>query len=166
MNEIPNHPVYAKNVFEFITVAHDYVETLKKSDSMQVNVLMNYLSKVSPLLYIKGSLLEPVNVTDPDANERFFTEEEQLAGKDRCLCHLVMQIDRHFGRRLVGRKNSRCVVHSYGVGQRLLVRKIVHFEAGNEAVKVARISDRKVAEQHRSMLARLRKASAGLGTPW
>ncbi|MEZ5195237.1 MAG: DUF5063 domain-containing protein [Bacteroidales bacterium] len=76
MTEIPNHPVYHKNVIEMLTVANDFCLTMDKSGEMSKTALMNYLQKISPLLYIKGSLLPEIEVSNPDANERFLTEEK------------------------------------------------------------------------------------------
>lgn len=76
MNDIPNHPVYHKNVLEMLTVANDFCLTMAKADSMKKTALMNYLQKISPLLYIKGSLLPDIEVSDPEANEKFLTEEK------------------------------------------------------------------------------------------
>lgn len=74
--QIPDHPVFSKNVLEVITVAHDFCSTLKKSESIDKAKVIEYLTKVCPLLYLKGVLVPDVEVTDPDKNERFLTEEE------------------------------------------------------------------------------------------
>lgn len=76
MNNILNHPVYNKNVLEMITVANDFCMSLGKVDVMGKAALLSYLQKVGPLLYIKGSLLPDIEVSSPDANEKFFTEEK------------------------------------------------------------------------------------------
>jgi hypothetical protein len=74
MSEIPNHPVYSKNVFEIITVANDFCIFLAKIETYSKLEAIDYLQKVCPLLYIKGALLPDVEVLNPDANERFVTE--------------------------------------------------------------------------------------------
>jgi hypothetical protein len=76
MNDISEHPVYSKSVLEFITVANDFSMTMSRIESLKITWLTNYLQKILPLLYIKGSLLPSIEVTNPEANERFFTEEE------------------------------------------------------------------------------------------
>jgi hypothetical protein len=50
--------------------------TLRKVEYMQRDQLVDYLVRVFPLLYLKGTLLPTIEVTNPDRNERFFTEEE------------------------------------------------------------------------------------------
>ncbi len=76
MNDISEHPVYSKNVLEFITVANDYCLTLGKVEATKKKWLLNYLQKIIPLLYLKASLIPELEVQNPDANERFFTQEE------------------------------------------------------------------------------------------
>lgn len=76
MTEFPNHPVYSKNVLEMLTVANDYCLTLSNLESTSTADLIDYLQKVCPLLYLKCSLIPELEVQNPDANERIFTEEE------------------------------------------------------------------------------------------
>lgn len=76
MDQIPDHPVYSKNVLEMLTVSNDFIMTLKKVETIERKKLIEYLTKVSPLLYLKGALLPEVTVKSPDMNERFYTEEE------------------------------------------------------------------------------------------
>lgn len=76
MENIPDHPVFEKNVLEMITVTNDYCMTLKKVELMHRDQLVDYLIRVLSLLYLKGTLLPKIKVANPDRNERFFTEEE------------------------------------------------------------------------------------------
>ena len=76
MEQIPDHPVFARSVLEMITVANDYCMTLKKVETLSKRKLLDYVTKVSPLLYLKGALLPETPVNQPDMNERFYTEEE------------------------------------------------------------------------------------------
>lgn len=76
MSEIPDLPVYSKHVLELITVANDYCMTMVKASESKKSALINYLLKVAPLLYLKTSLIPEVTVENPEANERFMTEEE------------------------------------------------------------------------------------------
>lgn len=79
MAKIPDHPVYSKNVLEFITVAHDYCLTMSKPEKLKRDNLVDYLRKVLPLLYIKADLLPETEVANPGANQRFVTEEDWQA---------------------------------------------------------------------------------------
>ncbi|RLD62518.1 MAG: hypothetical protein DRJ05_00145 [Bacteroidetes bacterium] len=76
MSEIPNHPVYSRNVLEMLTVANDYCMFMSKAETYSQKQLFDYLLKVGPLLYIKGSLLPDISVQNPDAAEKFLQEEE------------------------------------------------------------------------------------------
>ena len=76
MNEIPDHPVYAKSVLELLTVANDYCVTLGQAEKINKQKLTDYLLKVLPLLYLKASLIPSVKARNPEFNERFWTEEE------------------------------------------------------------------------------------------
>jgi hypothetical protein len=79
MSDIPDYPVYSKNVLEFITVAHDYCLTLGKPEKLKIKMLNDYLRKVLPLLYIKADLLPSVDISNENANERYITEEDWQA---------------------------------------------------------------------------------------
>lgn len=59
-----------------LTVAHDYCKTITRADKLSKKDLINYLTKVSPLLYLKGALLPEVKVQNPEFNEKFVTEED------------------------------------------------------------------------------------------
>ena len=76
MEQIPDHPAFSRNVLEMITVANDYCMALKKVETIKKKKLIEYFTKVSPLLYLKGALLPETEVRDPALNERFYTEEE------------------------------------------------------------------------------------------
>jgi hypothetical protein len=76
MTEIPDHPVYNKNTLEFITVANDFCLTVSDSGITDKSFLIDYLIKVFPLLYLKAALLPGVEVTNPEMNQRFVTQEE------------------------------------------------------------------------------------------
>lgn len=76
MSEIPNHPAFSKSILEMLTVTNDFCMTMAKIESKPKSEVIEYLIKVSPLLYIKGVLMDNIEVANPDANERFVTEEE------------------------------------------------------------------------------------------
>ena len=62
MNDISDHPVFSKNVLEFLTVANDYCLMMAKVETTSKYSLIEYLQKVCPLLYIKASLLPDIEV--------------------------------------------------------------------------------------------------------
>ncbi len=69
------NPVFSKNVAEMITVAHEYCVFLEKAEDLKKVDLLEVLSRMSALIYLKGSLIPDVVVEYPEANERFVTEE-------------------------------------------------------------------------------------------
>jgi hypothetical protein len=66
----------SKNVVEMLTVANEYCLFLEKCEDYSREDILDYLQKICPLLYLKGSLLPLVPVNNPEANERFVTEEQ------------------------------------------------------------------------------------------
>jgi hypothetical protein len=66
----------SRQVIELLTVANEYCLFLEKSEEHGKEILLDFISKISPLLYLKGALLPTVMVSDPGANERFVTQEQ------------------------------------------------------------------------------------------
>ncbi|HOW26843.1 MAG TPA: DUF5063 domain-containing protein [Bacteroidales bacterium] len=66
----------SRQVIEFLTVANEYCLFLEKAEDYDREILLDFISKISPLLYLKGALLPTVLVSDPGANERFVTQEQ------------------------------------------------------------------------------------------
>ena len=74
-----NHPEEAyksRPVIELLTVAHEYCLYLEKAEEHGKVSMLDFISKISPLLYLKGALLTPLAPSDPDAGERFVTQEQ------------------------------------------------------------------------------------------
>lgn len=67
--------IYSKGVLEMLTVANEFCLFIEDIKSQSRENAITYLQKVFPLLYLKGSLLPDVLVSDSEANERFVTEE-------------------------------------------------------------------------------------------
>jgi hypothetical protein len=72
-----NEEIYSqKNVLEFYTVANELCLFLEKSHEYRKEEIIEYWHKICPLIYLKGSLLPAIAVTNPEANERYVTEEQ------------------------------------------------------------------------------------------
>lgn len=71
-----NDLITDKNVVEFLTVAQNYCDFIDNEDQNDKNQVLSYLNKLLPLLYLKGTLLQNVDISDEDAYERFVTEEQ------------------------------------------------------------------------------------------
>lgn len=65
----------SKSVLEMITVAHEFCLFMEKVDSYSQEDILNYFQKIIPLLYLKGSLLPDIEVTDDSYVERYVTAE-------------------------------------------------------------------------------------------
>jgi hypothetical protein len=76
MENIPNEPIYSRQVLEFLAVAHEYCVFIEKCEAKDPTEIAGVLQKMSPLLCLKGSLLPTVEPLNPEANERFVIEEQ------------------------------------------------------------------------------------------
>ena len=77
MNTTPPNEAYkSRQVIELLTVANEFCLFMEKVEEYAKEALLDFISKICPLLYLKGSLLPVVTVEDPDANERFVTQEQ------------------------------------------------------------------------------------------
>jgi hypothetical protein len=72
----PDDPVYSRKVLEMITVANEFCLFLEKAGDYTVGELLNFLQKISPLIYLKGALLPDIEVEDEDATEHYVSEEQ------------------------------------------------------------------------------------------
>ena len=71
-----NEVVFSRKVMEMITVANEFCIFIEETEKYEKLQMLAYLERVIPLLYLKGSLLPDVEVSDDTANERFVTEEQ------------------------------------------------------------------------------------------
>ncbi|MDT8308767.1 MAG: DUF5063 domain-containing protein [Bacteroidales bacterium] len=69
------HIVYSGKVLDMLTVANEYCHFIESSKEKPLEDVVFYLQKILPLLYLKGSLLPDVKVSDTTMNERYVTEE-------------------------------------------------------------------------------------------
>jgi hypothetical protein len=79
MDEPQKEIIYSRKVVEMITVANEFCIFIEESDKYDDAHILAYLERVLPLLYLKGSLLPDVVISDESANVRFVTEEEWQA---------------------------------------------------------------------------------------
>ncbi len=75
--------VYSKPVLEFTTVANEVCKFLEAPSSTEVQPLLSTLQKVLPFLYMKATLLPNTQLLFDDGNEKFVTEEDWNAVRDR-----------------------------------------------------------------------------------
>ena len=70
------HPVYSKNVIEFVTVAAEYCSFLENSNQQDAKSFIEKMTKIIPLLYLKTSLLPSFHAALEEVIEQFVSEEE------------------------------------------------------------------------------------------
>ena len=75
MTEENNAIEQKKQIIELLTVANEYCMFIEKAYDYSKEDILEYLHRIGPLLYLKGSLLPELNVEDSSAYERFVTEE-------------------------------------------------------------------------------------------
>jgi len=76
MEEPQKELIRSHKVLEMITVANDFCLYIEDAAKYEKIALLSYLERVLPLLYLKGSLLPDIVVTDEAANMKFVTEEQ------------------------------------------------------------------------------------------
>jgi hypothetical protein len=59
-----------------LTVANEYCLFMEKAEDYTMEELLNFLQKISPLIYLKSALLPDVEVADEDAVEHYVSEEQ------------------------------------------------------------------------------------------
>jgi len=64
-----------KQVLELLTVANEYCMFIEKSYDYSQEDILQYVHRMAPLLYLKGSLLPELQAENPESYERFVTEE-------------------------------------------------------------------------------------------
>ncbi|PLX01368.1 MAG: hypothetical protein C0595_15100 [Marinilabiliales bacterium] len=75
MTDYKNDITISKTILEMVTVANEYCHYLDTSEKKSKKGVLDFVNRICPLLYLKGSLLPDIEVEDPDANERFVTAE-------------------------------------------------------------------------------------------
>lgn len=66
----------SKSILEMLTVANEFCFFLENIEKKNVDEILNFLYRILPLLYLKGTLLPEIQVENPEANERFVTSEQ------------------------------------------------------------------------------------------
>jgi hypothetical protein len=74
MTEDNLNKLKSNQVLELIRVAHEYCVFTEGLEKKTLIETLSFYQKVIPLLYIKGSLLPTVEVSDESLNERFVNE--------------------------------------------------------------------------------------------
>lgn len=75
MSENTNDITLAKPILEMLAVANDFCYYLDTAEEKPKKELLEYIHRILPLLYLKGTLLPTIEPEYPEANERFVTQE-------------------------------------------------------------------------------------------
>ncbi len=66
----------SKPVIEMATVANEFCYFFETIENKDKETIIDFVQRILPLLYLKGTLLPEIEPQNPDANERFVTEEQ------------------------------------------------------------------------------------------
>lgn len=80
--------IQSKPVMEMLAVAMEYCRFINEIQNYELPEAFDFLQKILPALYLKGSLFPMVEADDSSANERFVTEEEYETLRVRTSAHL------------------------------------------------------------------------------
>jgi len=76
MEEGLKHPVYSRQVIEFVTVANEFCLFMETAGQFERLDFILKMQKLLPLLYLKGSLIPEIESVLNEGNEKFVTEQE------------------------------------------------------------------------------------------
>jgi len=76
MTDMQDDITMGKNALEMVLVANEYCVFMESIDKKTKTSIFDFVHRVVPLMYTKGSLLPDVTVEFPEANMRFVTEEQ------------------------------------------------------------------------------------------
>ena len=76
MDFFEDDPSNARKVLDMLTVANEFCLFLESAEKYKANDVFDYLLKISPLLYLKGSLLPVISSETDGIVSRYVTEEQ------------------------------------------------------------------------------------------
>ncbi|QIA08746.1 DUF5063 domain-containing protein [Draconibacterium halophilum] len=66
--------IYSKNIVEFVTVANEYCSTIENVSHLTAEESLAKLQKLLPLLYLKASVVEKIEMVMDEELEKFISE--------------------------------------------------------------------------------------------
>jgi hypothetical protein len=88
MEEGLKHPVYSRQVIEFVTVANEFCAFMESAGQFERLDFIQKIQKLLPLLYLKGSLIPEMESVLNEGNEKFVTEQDYDFVKDQVQAHM------------------------------------------------------------------------------
>ena len=70
------HTIEKKNTKELFLVASQYCTFIDNIHTFEKEQIIDYLLKITPLIYLKGSLIPEIEIDDNASCEQFFSEEQ------------------------------------------------------------------------------------------
>jgi hypothetical protein len=71
-----NNPAVSASVLDMFTVANEFCMFTEKADTYNADEVLQYYSKICPLLYLKGAILPDLDPDDEYIGERFVNEDQ------------------------------------------------------------------------------------------
>jgi hypothetical protein len=68
--------IIERHLIEMLTLAGEYCITIEKAEYTEKTELISFLSKISPMLYLRGSIFPVTEEPDEDGDERIVTQEQ------------------------------------------------------------------------------------------
>jgi hypothetical protein len=68
--------IIERHLIEMLTLAGEFCITVEKAEQSEKNELLGFLSKISPMLYLRGSLFPVTEEPDENGDERIVTQEQ------------------------------------------------------------------------------------------
>jgi hypothetical protein len=75
MTDNQEHVDQKKQILELLTVSNEFCMFIEKAYDYSKEDILQYMHRMAPLLYLKGSLLPDLEVENTEAYERYVTEE-------------------------------------------------------------------------------------------
>ena len=76
IDEKQTHPIYSRNVIDFLTVAAEYCSFLESCDKESDKNFIDKITKILPLLYLKVSLLPKFELMSDEMIRQFVSEDD------------------------------------------------------------------------------------------
>ncbi|NDV58626.1 DUF5063 domain-containing protein [Bacteroides sp. 519] len=67
--------IFNRNAVEFVTVAAEFCAFLERAEGMNQKQFVDTMLKILPLLYLKASMLPPIELLEDEELETYVTEE-------------------------------------------------------------------------------------------
>ncbi len=103
--------IESKHVTELLSISFEFIQFMDKCSKYDKTTIMNYLQKLFPLMYLKGTLIPEITPSDDSFDERFVTEEEYQ--------HLFIELKTIFSTACENEESCNCVDESDKVAEDL-----------------------------------------------